>query len=206
MDPCFNCYGRHGSLPVPEKGGGSILLCIECFLKLQQAYTLKFNRMASEVNRTTAELDFVMGMDSVRPMQQVPLQTVVSQGHTVTYHNISIKGDNYGVVNSGAIQTLDLVVGRLATAGESAASAAFKVITEAIDAVDNSREIRASERGPLLEWLGVIAEEAAKPPALRKNAVAAAALAEVGRIVSLVPGLAETWKRCGPHIAPLFQE
>jgi hypothetical protein len=86
------------------------VLCSECDLKSSQARTLEHNMRVSALNRDEQRLRSNLGLPAMPPRVMVPIQTVMIGEQVVNFSKITIHGNNYGVVNTGYLNGIDLVV------------------------------------------------------------------------------------------------
>jgi hypothetical protein len=184
---CSQC-GRPPLHIYRVKGGGEIVLCLDCSLKYQRIVDMQVARAERQLNFISDQAAFVVGLPSVGPRYPERPRPVEVSG--MTLNNIQISGGTVGVLNAGSIQRVDVAIGAIQNGGDTALAAAIKELTEAIA---TSSELRDQQKNDALEMLDVVAAEATQPKEKRRTAVAKPVLGALAEIIKVGASLATLW-------------
>jgi hypothetical protein len=203
MGLCHSCQRMNAVVRIPAEAGGTLELCADCNLKINQARAIQLNGLISVQNTLAEDMDRIAGFSVTSRIPFVPVPSMPVTGGTLNLHNITIHGNNYGIANTGSIKAVDIAVGDLDRAGERELAAALAALTKAIA---ETAELEDSQRGELLEQLSIISEEAAKPPETRRARAALSVAADVGTVLAGVAGLAALWAQHSTVIINYFSK
>lgn len=187
---CVQC-GQSAIFHDPKTG---LSLCIDHYLRLQQALQLQYSRNAAIVNFLTSQIESATGIYGVAPRFELP-QAAFS-GETVL-NNIRFDHNTIGVVNTGTIQSLDLTMTAMRNQGHEGLVEAIQRLTQAVlDDAESSKELKED----ILEQLDFLSREALKPESERSKSVVKAVFGGLERTITLAASLIGIWAQCGPVI------
>ncbi len=126
---------------------GGIPLCVDHYLKMQQAAYLQASILAANVNFLIGQLDLSMGGI---PTPRVELPRPPFVGDTLTLNNISVANSTVGAINTGTIQHLDSAISIMQGQGNEKVAEAIRELTQAV--VD-SAELGNATKNELAELL-----------------------------------------------------
>ncbi len=105
-------------------------LCIDHYLKFQQANQIEDARYANHLNFLMGEMEATVGLGPTLQRYKVP-QPIIHQG-PMKFQNINIDKSNIGFLNTGEIEKLDMTMSVINTTGHRDLTEAFKEFTEAV--------------------------------------------------------------------------
>ncbi len=178
---------------------GKVRLCLDCYLKLQQALSNQQAHLASMLNYLTAEMEMMSGMPGLFPRMQVP-RPVIHAGQT--YHNINVDRSVIGAINTGVVENLDVAMTNIRVGGDEQLADALRRMTEA---VIQSTDLVTGQKNDALDHLAVIAEQAAKPKEQRSIGALKTIIQAFERIVRNSAALLALWQQFGPRILDLLK-
>ncbi len=193
---CHQCSKPALYLVGPENA--QVPLCLDCNLKHVQLITMQNDMLEREVNYLTDYMDLIVGLPGLGP--KYPERKSVSLGG-VMLNNIKIDRSTIGVLNTGAIETVDSAVTVLKNSGDGQLAAA---ILELSQAVLNSGAVTADTKAKPVDILSVLASEATAPKERRRVAAIRPLLQEIATLIGGVVGLAEIWDRVRPILESAF--
>ena len=193
---CHQCSKPALYLVGPENA--QVPLCLDCNLKHVQLITMQNDMLEREVNYLTDYMDLIVGLPGLGP--KYPERKSVSLGG-VMLNNIKIDRSTIGVLNTGAIETVDSAVTVLKNSGDGQLAAA---ILELSQAVLNSGAVTADTKAKTVDILSVLASEATAPKERRRVAAIRPLLQEIATLIGGVVGLAEIWDRVRPILESAF--
>jgi len=117
--------------------------------------------------------------------------------------NIHLSNSVAGVINLGAIHSVDQTVSALITLGEPDLANAIKELTQA---TASSSVLAQAQKNELIEILGFLAEQAATPPQSRKSGMVASMLEKAPAILALANDVADTYQKYWPIIEAVFSK
>ena len=171
------------------------LLCIDCFLKYQQAMALEEDRLVRQMNYLTASMEQAAGLPGALPRYEVR-KPVVQQG-PVTLNNINVDNSVVGAINTGQVQQIDVAMSHLRSEGDAELATAIKDFTEA---TMRQADLDIATKNAVVEQVSFLAAQSTLPEERRSASVAKAVLACVRESVALASGLVALWDK----LAPLF--
>jgi len=124
MPSCSQC-GKPAVVQVAKNP-----LCIDCYLKLQQAIQMQDARCVQEMNYLIDAIEARVGLYGVLPRYQVP-QSIIHQG-SLTFHNIKVDRSVIGSINTGEVKHIDVCMSHIKTSGNEELVKALKDFTEAV--------------------------------------------------------------------------
>jgi len=132
--------------------GGKTPLCIDCYLKMQQAMRIQQTTIAELMNYLTGEMEAAVGLPGLLPRYEVAKTPVVTG--PVTLHNIRVDNSTVGAINTGEIQKLDVVLTHVKEGGNPALALALQILTQATIDDENLDEEYKNEALQHLSFLG----------------------------------------------------
>jgi len=179
-------------------GGHS--LCLDHYLKFQQASQIQDAIDANYLNFLLDEADFITGLPRTGPRYRVA-QPIIHQG-TMNFQNIKIEKSNIGAFNAGEIRKLDVMMNVINQKGNSELVKAIKEFTEAVIAsTDADRRLK----NELIEQISFLSTQAALPKEKRHPSVVSSVLKGIKDALTSSAALAmlmNSWDK----LAPLFNQ
>lgn len=175
---------------------GDLDLCVEHYLKMQQAAYLQLSMLAANLNVVRSEIEAGTGGLVALPRMEIPPPPFI--GDSLTLHNINVSGSTIGAINTGTIQNLDGSITLMQSRGEGDLAAAIKELTEAII---RSNEVNESAKNEIVEQLEFLVAQATSEKQKRSIGLVKSALAGIRNLVCVAAGLFAIWDR----VEPLFR-
>jgi hypothetical protein len=176
---------------------GQLPLCVDCHLKFQRALAIQAESSARLMNYLRGAAAFSVGLGPPPTMETSPF----IGAETVNVGNVSVTNSSVGVINTGAIETVNLAVEQLQGAGGATVAEALKGLANAISSATDLTDQKKKEA---LELLGSIASEAAVPEGSRKVAVVKAVLSQIPTVVSGAASVADAMGKWVPIVSKWF--
>lgn len=193
---CHQC-GKPAIVGVgPE---GKIRLCLDCYLKLQQAVSIQQAHLASMINYLTAEMESVAEFPGLLPRMEVP-HPVIHAGHT--FHNIKVDRSVIGAINTGVIHSLDVAMTNIRAGGDEQVADSLRRMTEALI---QSTDLATEQKNEALDHLAVIAEQASRPKQQRNVGALKVIIPAFERIIQNSAALVVLWQQFGHPIMSLIR-
>jgi len=177
-------------------GEGKVPLCIDCYLKLQQAIELQDRRLKEELNYLTDSIEATVGLYGILPRYPIP-KPIVRQG-PVTLNNITVDRSTIGSINTGEIVNLDVAITSISKSGNENLVKALKEFTQA---VIEEKKLNDIIKNQIIEQLSFLANQVNTPKERRKKGIIKAVLSEIRNNISTVAGLVVLWEK----LYPLFK-
>lgn len=163
-------------------------LCVDCFLKFQQAAQMQYVRLIQQANYSIDMMEATVGLYGVFPRYEVP-QPVVHQG-PFTFHNIKVDRSVVGSINTGEVKRIDVAMSHIKTSGNEELVKALKEFTEAVIA---ETELDAKIKNQIIEQISFLAYQSALPKENRKTGIVKAVLLGLKDTVSTIASLTSSW-------------
>src|SRR6266581_642218 len=112
MTPCSQC----GKPAVFELNGHPI--CVDCNLKVQQAFQIRDNALKEYENFLLDEMDSAIGIGSVGPRHTI--QTPVIHQGPMNFHNINVDRSVVGAINTGNVKKMEVALNNIHATNENA--------------------------------------------------------------------------------------
>lgn len=192
---CHNC-------PKPAMfavGPSNVPLCLDCNLKLTQINAIQTDQMQRELNYLTDEMESIVGLPGTLP--KYPERQAV-QVHGATFNNIQIKDSAVGMINTGAIETVDTAITAINMSGEPKLG---KAIAEFCQAVVADGNLDDATKDKLLEALSFVSTEATAPRNQRRSFAIRPVIEVVANLLGGSAALAALWDRVKPIIDAAFE-
>ena len=184
MPSCSQC-GKPAIVSV-----GNNPLCVDCYLKFQQAIQIQNTMLVQEMNYLTDMMETTVGLYGILPRYKVP-QPMVHQG-PLTFHNIKVDQSVVGSINTGEVQRIDVAMSHIKTSGNEELVKALKEFTEAVIA---ETKLDAELKNQIIEQISFLASQSALPKEKRKIGIVKAVLLAVKNTVSTMVMLSSLWSK-----------
>lgn len=178
---------------------GSMLLCIDCNLKFQQAQQIEHDRYTRDINYHHEEMVWTAGLSNAPPRYQEP-QPIIHTG-PITNHNIQIHGSVVGAINTGQIKNMNVALDHVQTSGSPELATRLQQLTEAVTA---SSELSQDLKKKAFDQLAFLTKQASLPREKRNASIGATILEGLERIINTSSGLLRIWQAAKPLIEQLF--
>lgn len=177
---------------------GQVRLCLDCNLKFIQANAIQQRQLERQVNAAYADMDAIVGLSPSAP--PFPEGNPVHL-HGATFHNIRVENSAVGMINTGAIETVDAAVTAINASGEPDLGRAFAELCEAVVA---DGELDEATKNKLLEMLSLMSTEATAPKEHRRSSAIRPVLQEVASLLGGSVALATLWEKIKPLVDAAF--
>jgi len=174
-------------------------LCVDCYLKFQQAMQIQDTMNMQEMNYLTDMMEATVGLYGVLPKYKVR-QPVVHQG-PLTFHNIKVDQSVIGSINTGDVQRIDVAMNHIKTSGNEKLVKALKEFTEAVIA---ETKLNAELKNQIIEQISFLTSQSALPKEKRKSGIIKAVLLAVKNTVSTMGTLSSLWNNLQPLLENIF--
>jgi hypothetical protein len=185
---CYNC-NKNALYAMGEKGN-QVLLCLDCYIKLENIQLQKQAAIQKELNYLTDEMESISGVYGVLPRYAEPSPRYIIQSGGITLNNINVNNSEIGVLNTGNIENVDSTVTVLKSEGNADLAAAVTALSEA---VIKTTEITAEQKNQIIELLSTLAEEAVSPKEKQKKSVVKALINQIGELLSGASTIMSLW-------------
>lgn len=182
MTACDQC----GKPAVYEVHGHPI--CIDCNLKLQQAFQIRDNALKEQVNFLLDQAEAITGIYGVTPRYKIA-HPVIHQG-SMNFHTINVDRSVVGAINTGTVRKMEVALNDIHLRNENAAlETQLKEFTEGIL---REASLSVEAKNEIIEQLSFIAEQIAVPKESRITAVMKGLVANIAANVAAT-GLVNHW-------------
>ena len=193
MSSCSQC-GKPAIIAVDNNP-----LCVDCYLKFQQAMQIQDTMYVKEMNYLTDMMEATVGLYGVLPKYKVR-QPVVYQG-PLTFHNIKVDQSVIGSINTGEVQRIDVAMSHIKTSGNEELVKALKEFTEAVIA---ETKLDAELKNQIIEQISFLTSQSALSKEKRKSGIIKAVLLAVKNMVSTMVALSPLWNNLQPLLEHIF--
>lgn len=170
MAACSQC----GKPAVFEVNGHPI--CVDCNLKIQQAFQIRDNALKEQYNRLIDEAEFATGLYGVMPRYKTQ-PPVIHQG-PMNFHSIKIDGSVVGAINTGNVKKMEVALNNIHSKNQNAdLEEHLKKFTEEVLA---EAKLSVEVKNDIVEQLSVLAAQLAAPPESRIKTVMKALVTSIG--------------------------
>lgn len=187
--PCAAC-GKPPFAGYETPDGRRYNLCFEHHHQQEELHLRQAEMYRQMAEQAEDDIADVMGMPrKVRP-QRIPAARVNVQ-------QITIQGNNLGVVNTGTVETIANNV----TAINQADPALAQQLRLLAEAILTSNDLTDDDKREAADLLNEVVADATKDPAQRSSRVVMKAVASgLGQVLSKAAQLAAIWKVIEPHL------
>jgi hypothetical protein len=195
MATCANCP-KPPLFEVPGPGESKILLCLDCYIRLQSVLEQDMARSVQMMNFCFEAAEHTVGLPGLLPrVPAIPTRHFIHQGDYV-----NIDRSNVGLVNTGHIDAVESAVGTIKGAGNPDLAAAFQALTQCVVAdaqADTEFKVKA------LELLSALSSEGTLPPERRRKSVLRPLLTEFSELAKQLAPLAQMYQQWAPVLQQL---
>jgi hypothetical protein len=195
MAKCHNC----SQAAIIGFGPENLPLCVDCYLKMQQALDIQAANQERQLNQLTAEMESIAGLPGALPRYPERKRPVTVAG--ATFQSITVKDSTVGVINTGHLQQIDTAVTVIGQQGAPELASALKKLTEAI-ASTTSLDFAAQKEA--LDIVAVLSTESALPKEQRRTGVARPLISRLREVLSVAADLATIGQAALPLLAAAF--
>lgn len=198
MKKCGQC----GKPSVTKVNG--VPLCVDCYKILMEAEALRQRAAVDALdvlhrsdNQLLGMMETVAGVSpGLFPRYEIQPPTPVVNAGPVT-HNISIKDNVIGVLNTGTIDHLSASVGSISASGHGDLASALK---EFIETVANDEAIDDDDKRELLEDVDVIVGEVLVSPERRRLGLVKTAVKRIAELAAGIAVIGTAWDTLEPLV------
>jgi hypothetical protein len=184
--PAIVNFGGHG-------------LCVEHYLKLQQANYLQSSMLTAMFNLSADQLDKATGY--IMRHSRIELPRVPFIGDTLTLNNINVNSSNIGAINTGTVQNLDASITVAKTQGQPDLAEAVNKLAQAV--IDNT-EINDAMKNEIAEQLVFLMSQVTAKPEDRSKGMIRSILNGLKSSISVTAGLLTIWDKVEPLLHAVF--
>lgn len=178
---------------------GEIPLCVDCNLKLQQAMQMQNDRLVNHMNYLLESMESTVGLPGIFPRYRTS-QPFIHQG-PITFHNINVDKSVIGVINTGNVKQIDLVMDKIKIAGNDDLAKALK---EFIEAVISETTLTRDIKNELIEQMTFLASQMSMPKNEQKKGIIKSVLSAIKDTISTISPLVVLWDKLFPFLQGVF--
>ena len=175
-------------------------LCVNCYLKFQEANYLQYIQLASTCNELLDHMDDIAGLPRTGGRFQIPTPTTINAGRT-TYNNIRVNDSIVGTINTGNVKKLDSTVSAMRGENRQELANAIQQLTQAIL---NAPDLQPSDKNSALECLSFLSDQALTPETERQSTVGKTIISTIEKILANTGSIASIWSVVKPFFDSLF--
>jgi len=170
-------------------------LCVDHYLRLQQAVYLQFSMVAAHFN--VIEEQISAGTGGLMPPKRIIIPPPPSFGDNYIFNNINVTESNIGAINTGTAANIDASITIMQNQGNNDLAAA---ITELTQAIIDSKEIEQSTKNEIAEQLQFLVAQSTAEPESRSLGLVKGVLTGIRNTISGAAGLLAIWDKVEPLI------
>lgn len=193
MQSCNQC-GKPAVISV-----GNNPLCVECYLKFQQASKIFCDTLIQEENYLLDMMEATIGLPGVLPRIKTP-QPIVYKG-PLTFHNIKVDQSVIGAINTGEVKRIDVTMDYINTFGNNELVKALKEFTQA---VIDEKKIEIKMKNEIIEHISFLTSQAALPKEKQKTSIVKTVLSAIKDTISTIASLMLLWGKLQPLLELVF--
>ena len=188
MPQCANCP----KIAVFEIGdeNARFRFCLDCYIAYQNVVIRQHEMYERVINYFSDQIDHSIGLPPIGP--RFPERSHIVHMEGATLNNINVSNSQIGVLNTGAVRTIDSSLTVLRNHTDQDLASFVKTLTECVVSSD---DLTNNQKNEILEILGSLTQEAIVPPGERKSAVARALLMRLKGILDGISALNEIWSK-----------
>ena len=175
-------------------------LCVNCYLKFQEANYLQYIQLASTYNELLDHMDGIAGLPRTGGRFQIPTPTTINTGQT-TYNNIQVKDSIIGTINTGNVKKLDSSVSAMRCENRQELADAIQQLTQTIL---NAPDLEPSDKDSALECLSFLSDQALTPEMERQPTVGKTIISTLEKILANTGSVASIWSVVKPLFDGIF--
>jgi hypothetical protein len=163
-------------------------VCIDCNLKIQQAFQIRDNAIKQQMNFLLDQADALTGLSGVMPRYKIQ-NPVIHQG-PLNFHSINVDRSVVGAINTGNVKKMEVALNNVHVQNENPElETALKKFTE-----DVLREasLTPQVKNDIVEQLSILTAQAAMPKESRVAVVMKALVTSIAANIAST-GLIEHW-------------
>lgn len=183
MASCSQC----GKPAVFEVNGHPV--CVDCNLKIQQAFRLRDNALKEQWNMLMDQADAITGIDARMPRYNI-LEPVVHQG-PINFHNINVDRSVVGAINTGSVKKMEVALNNIHNRNQN--PELEQKLKEFTEAVLREASLSVEAKNDIVEQLSVLAAQMAMPQESRIGIVMKALVTSIAANIAST-GLIEHWQ------------
>jgi hypothetical protein len=165
-------------------------ICVDCNLKIQQAFQIRSNEISQEINFLLDQADAVTGLYGVTPRYKI--QTPVILQGPMNFHSIRVDRSVVGAINTGTVQKMEVALNNIHAKNQSPElEQSLKDFTEA---VLREGKLSVESKNDIVEQLSVLAAQVAMPEESRVKIVMKALVTSIAANIAST-GLIEHWDK-----------
>jgi hypothetical protein len=172
------------------EGKETMLFCLDCNLKFQQAADMIQRRNAEMINYLTGQIESHFGMYGMFPRYKIT-PPLIHQGE-IKLNNINVNNSVVGAINTGVVQSIDISLSVIKNQGDIEI---VKVIKDLTEEVLQSKKMEDDKKNEILEQLSFISEQLSKPKESRIWSVIKPVFATIGSALSGFSNLLGIWEK-----------
>ena len=181
---------------------GNNYLCVDCYLKFEQASHLRHAQLASLANQAVDDIENIAGLPSgsLGGRLHVSIPPTINTGQN-TYNNIRVDNSIVGAINTGNIEKLDIMMNEMRGGNNQELADALQKLTQAIL---DTPDLEPSDKDSVLEYLSFLSKEAMTQETERQPTIGKAAISTLEKILSNTGSIASIWSAVKPLLETLF--
>jgi hypothetical protein len=138
---------------------GDHLLCVDCNLKVEQAFQIRDNALKQQMNYLLEQADFLTGLHGVTPRYKIT-QPVVHQG-PMSFHTINVDRSVVGAINTGTVRRMEVALNNIYAKNHD--EGLEKALKDFAESVLSTASLTAQAKNDVVDQLSVLASQLAVP-------------------------------------------
>ena len=167
MPQCTNCP-KNAMFEISDENA-RIRFCLDRYIAYQNVIIQQNQMYERMINYFSDQIDYSIGLPPVGP--RFPERSHIFHMGSSTFNNINVSNSQIGVLNTGAVRTIDSSLTVLKSHTDQDLASFVKILTERVISSD---DLTNNQKNEILEFLGSLSQEAVMPTGERKPAVAKA--------------------------------
>jgi len=174
-------------------------LCVDCYLKFQQAVNIQATNLVHEMNYLTDTIESTIGLYGVLPRYKIP-QIGVYKG-PLTLNNINVDNSIIGSINTGDVKQIDVAMDQIKKSGNDILLKALKEFTES---VINTEKLNKNLKNEIIEQISFVTSQSVLLKEKQKTGILRGVLLGIKNIVTPIPSLLTLWDKLQPLLEHIF--
>ena len=185
-NPCVAACDQCGKPALFNVDGHPI--CVECNLKIQQAFKIRDNALKQQMNFLLDQADAITGLSGVMPRYNIG-EPVIHQG-PLNFHTINVDRSVVGAINTGSVKKMEIALNNVhAQNGNAELEGLLREFTES---VLREASLSVEVKNDIVEQLSVLTSQVALPKESRVVVVMKALITSIAANIAST-GLVHHW-------------
>lgn len=175
-------------------------LCVDHFLKINQAFYLQYSSMAAQLNASREEIAQGTGR-LIEPIRiEIPRPPFI--GDTLNLNNINVSNSTIGSINTGTIVQMDSAIGIIESRGNRDLA---EIATEFAEAIISADDLDENAKREISEQLSLLLSHLSAEPVNRSKGVIKAMMLGIRSSLNGITNVMSIWNRLEPVIRTILE-